>query len=310
MLDVDVMQDASEIIHYDETDIPLYIRTGDLSSYPDMRALCHWHEDIEWIRILKGRMYYDVNGEKILLKENNCIMVNSRQMHYGYSCCHEECRFVCILFHPSLLTGCRFLQKNYVHSVTENQNIEYLYFGNGPEEAGQEEGQGMLRLLDQIVSIKDSGAPASGMEIIGTLHLLWSLIYKYSMAAFPQKAMPGNSDPSDISLQKTMVSYIYQHYTEKLALEDIAAAANICRSKCCSIFRRYLQQSPIDFLNAYRLEVSRNLLISTDSSITQIALSCGFNHLSYFSKLFLRHYGYSPSEYRCLPPSFHRPTVL
>ena len=43
-----VMQDASEIVRYDEVGIPLYIREGLLSSYPDHRALCHWHEDIEW----------------------------------------------------------------------------------------------------------------------------------------------------------------------------------------------------------------------------------------------------------------------
>ena len=44
-----VMQDASEIVRYDEVGIPLYIREGLLSSYPDHRALCHWHEDIEWV---------------------------------------------------------------------------------------------------------------------------------------------------------------------------------------------------------------------------------------------------------------------
>ena len=37
-----VMQDASEIVRYDEVGIPLYIREGLLSSYPDHRALCHW----------------------------------------------------------------------------------------------------------------------------------------------------------------------------------------------------------------------------------------------------------------------------
>ena len=42
----------------------------------------------------------------------------------------------------------------------------------------------------------------------------------------------------------------------------------------------------MDFLNAYRLKVSCNLLDATDKSITEIAFACGFNHLSYFSKTF------------------------
>lgn len=55
-MDVDVMQDASEIVHYDKLGIPLYIRFGKLSYYPNMKALCHWHEDIEFIYILTRKM--------------------------------------------------------------------------------------------------------------------------------------------------------------------------------------------------------------------------------------------------------------
>lgn len=50
------MQDASEIVHYDKPGIPLYIRFGKLSYYPNMKALCHWHEDIEFIYILTRKM--------------------------------------------------------------------------------------------------------------------------------------------------------------------------------------------------------------------------------------------------------------
>ena len=80
-----VMQDASEIVRYDEVGIPLYIREGLLSSYPDHRALCHWHEDIEWVQIRSGQMNYYINGKRVLLNAGEAIIVNSRQMHYGYS---------------------------------------------------------------------------------------------------------------------------------------------------------------------------------------------------------------------------------
>ena len=73
---------------------------------------------------------------------------------------------------------------------------------------------------------------------------------------------------------------------------------HICDRYHANIFKKYLQQSPVDFLNAYRLEVSRHLLKGTSYHITQIATSCGFNHLSYFSKMFMDKYGCTPSEYR------------
>ena len=80
-----IMQDASEIVRYDEVGIPLSIREGFLSAYPNHRALCHWHEDIEWVYIRSGQMNYYMNGKRVLLNTGEALMVNSRQMHYGYS---------------------------------------------------------------------------------------------------------------------------------------------------------------------------------------------------------------------------------
>ena len=80
-----IMQDASEIVRYDEVGIPLSIREGLLSAYPNHRALCHWHEDIEWVYIRSGQMNYYMNGKRVLLNTGEALMVNSRQMHYGYS---------------------------------------------------------------------------------------------------------------------------------------------------------------------------------------------------------------------------------
>lgn len=88
-----------------------------------------------------------------------------------------------------------------------------------------------------------------------------------------------------------MITYITLHYYDNIDLEDIAAAGNISRSKCCQIFKKYMQQSPVAYLNAYRMELSCNLLKTTSYSITSIATSCGYNHLSYFSKIFLKNLG-------------------
>ena len=72
IINVDIMQDTSEIVHYDEMGIPLYVRIGELSFYPGKKALCHWHEDMEFIRILKGEMNYYVNGHNVL-----CLLYTS-----------------------------------------------------------------------------------------------------------------------------------------------------------------------------------------------------------------------------------------
>lgn len=290
MIDVDVMQDASEIVHYDEIGIPLYIRRGQLSVYPAMRALCHWHEDIEIIYIDEGEMAYDINGTQLLLTPGDCLIVNARQMHFGYSPKGKDCLFRCILFHPDLLQQNNLLYKKYVLPLIEAPGINYLHFtAKNPETASLGE------CIKQIFSAKENGCESYELVVIGLLHFIWQSVYK---SCLPMLSASLENTTSDITLQKKMVSYIYQHYKEPLSLEDIAAAGNVSRSKCCIIFKKYLQQSPIDFVNAYRLEVARNLLINTDYQISKIATACGFNHFSYFSKSFLKKYGCTPGKYR------------
>lgn len=290
MIGTEVMQDSSEVVLYDRPGIPLYIQKDRLSDYPDMRAVCHWHDDIEFICMQEGKMNYHINGKTVLLKENDSVMVNSRQMHYGYAFRGQDCRFSCILFHPSLFPDSSLLVSRDVAPVLENTNLEYLYF-DSEEDFGRE----VSDMLKGITALKDCAEPAYELEAIGMIDILWSRILRHT-EAFP--ADGGGEQNPDLKVQKDMVSYIYQHYGEKITLEDIAAAGHVCRSKCCKIFRHYLQQSPIGFLNAYRMKTGCNLLLCTDKSITEIAFACGFNHLSYFSKMFLETYGCTPGEYR------------
>ena len=51
MIDIKIMQDASEIIRYDSDKLPYAIQERLLSQFTERRALCHWHPDIECIRI-------------------------------------------------------------------------------------------------------------------------------------------------------------------------------------------------------------------------------------------------------------------
>lgn len=290
MIKTELMQDLSEIVPYEQAKVPLYIRTSDLSVYPNMRAPCHWHEDIEWIHIIEGKMYYDINGKRLVLQKEDSLMVNARQMHYGYSCERQDCRFSCILFHPSLFCSNPVLMQKYVAPVLKNSGLEYLHFVRG-----QETGQEVSDLLAQIVQSKEHTPDGYELDVIALMHRLWSRLWQKKILT------PGQKQPEqeeDLRIQKDMVSFLYQHYSDRITLDDIAASGHVSRSKCCRIFRRYLQQSPIDFLNAYRLRISCHLLDTTEQSITEIALACGFNHLSYFSSCFYRSCGCTPREYR------------
>ena len=290
IFDMELMQDFSEIVRYEQAGIPLYIHTTDLSVFPDMCAPCHWHDDLEWIHIVKGKMCYYINGKRIVLNENDCLMVNARQMHYGYSYQKQDCHFSCILFHPSLFCGNKILMQRLITPVLENPGLEYLHF-----DSTHKWGVEPAEFLKQIVHLKETAPAAYELETIATMNTLWSRLLQCGAFTAENNS---NAIHSDLDIQKEMVSFIYQHFGEKISLDEIAAAGHVSRSKCCHIFKQYLQHSPVSFLNSYRLKVSCSLLSNTQKNITEIAFACGFNNLSYFSKTFLECYGCTPREYR------------
>lgn len=286
-----IMRNASEIVRYDEVGIPLSIREGLLSAYPNHRALCHWHEDIEWVYIRSGQMNYYMNGKRVLLNTGEALMVNSRQMHYGYSENGQDCDFIRILCHPKIFITNSVLYQSYIAPVLSNPSLEYLHLK--PEFPDDAEA---LQLLPEILRIKKEHPAAYEIEAAALLSLLWCRLLR-SHPMMPNEAAAKPKEP-DLLVQRDMVSYIYSHYSESINLDEIAAAGKVCRNKCCQIFRRYLNQSPIDFLNHYRLEVSCHLLNNTKLSIAEICTACGFNHQSYYSKIFLRTYSCSPRDFR------------
>lgn len=290
MMHPHIMKDFSEVVHYNCSALPVYIQNDDLSRYLNMSAPCHWHKDIEIIYILDGEMNYHINDKIVPIKKNECVIINSLQLHYGSSIYHHACRFICIRFHPKILGTDPSVYQTYVTPLIENPRIDYLYYDSNSQNHPEVEA-----LIDRMTLAKAEMCDACELDIISSLHLLWRILYLQCRPVLGQEAA---TDDTSLDLQKKMVSYIYEHYQEPLTLDEIAASASISRSKCCIVFKQYLQQSPIDFLNRHRLEMSGRLLLNTQASITEIALSCGFNHLSYFSKMFLREYGCTPTEYR------------
>lgn len=171
MINVDVMGDASEIVHYDNPKLPLYMKYGRLSYYPDMKALCHWHEDVELICVIEGEMNYDVNGKKTLLLPGESIVINSRQMHYGYSNGGADCYFSCILFHPSLLMINAFTTAKYLSPILESAKLEYLHFARG------ETGTEALAAWQEQIMLQGGEGGDYEFGAVARLFELWRLVY-------------------------------------------------------------------------------------------------------------------------------------
>jgi two-component system response regulator YesN len=92
--------------------------------------------------------------------------------------------------------------------------------------------------------------------------------------------------------------YIHDHYDQEVNRESIAASVFLTPDYLAKIFRNETGLSIPDYLNQYRIQVAKEKLARTSSSISAIAEATGFESVSYFSTVFRKLTGESPSEYR------------
>ena len=85
---------------------------------------------------------------------------------------------------------------------------------------------------------------------------------------------------------------------EKITIEDIANEVDLSQSHFMKYFKNTMGTSFIDYLNDYRLTMVSRLLVSSESSILDIAAESGFDNLSYFNRMFKKRFGMTPREYR------------
>lgn len=103
------------------------------------------------------------------------------------------------------------------------------------------------------------------------------------------------------------VHLIHQNYAEKLPLSAVAAQIHLSPTYLSKKFLEEMEVGFADYLNSYRLEMAKKMLENEpDASISAVADHTGFNSQHYFSSLFRKNFGMTPSAYRVQVEKAHR----
>lgn len=92
--------------------------------------------------------------------------------------------------------------------------------------------------------------------------------------------------------------FVEDNYTHRVLLEDAAAVSNFSEYYFTRFFKRNVGQTFLEFLNDYRLDKAKRILISTDLSITEVLTRTGFSNNKTFYRLFKKRIGMTPKQYR------------
>ena len=107
-----------------------------------------------------------------------------------------------------------------------------------------------------------------------------------------------NDTCREFSMGEKIENYLRLNRSDSITSKDICRQFNCSRSYMSREFNRHTGMSIREYLTTLRIDDAKSMLVNSKLNITEIALAVGFGDSNYFSYLFKKITGYSPSEYR------------
>lgn len=105
-------------------------------------------------------------------------------------------------------------------------------------------------------------------------------------------------DASKAYLLSNAIAYIKAHFAEDISVADIAAFCQCSVSGISHLFTKNMHQNIRTYINRLRIEEAKRLIETQKHNFTEIAYQCGYSDPNYFSNVFRKTVGLTPSEYR------------
>ena len=98
--------------------------------------------------------------------------------------------------------------------------------------------------------------------------------------------------------KEMILDYIHHHYWEDISLQDVAGALHYSDAYFCRLFRQCFDNNFTAYMADYRVEKAKELLSNPVISVKEAGEKSGYRDANYFTKVFKRVTGFTPSEYR------------
>ena len=258
------------------------------SQHPRYQMPFHWHNEWEILRVLDGCMQIHIDNEQYRAQSGDILLIRGGVLHGGIP---SSCVYECFDFDLYGLFRTMDMVKKSLRPFYRQYLLPQCFFPAGSSRALQE-------AVSELMTAFHSGKEADCKELItvGCLSRLFTdILQKELYIQAPDKAYGSNHRIDQI---KTVLEHIEQNFGTALTLDALAGVAGMNPKYFCRVFHSLTHQSPMEYVNYYRIEQAAYQLENMNKSITAIGSECGFAESSYFTKVFKKYKGITPKEYR------------
>lgn len=268
-----------------------YIATrAEIDRYAGRFAPWHWHRSVELFYMESGTLEYFVPGKHLVFPAGSGGFVNSNVLHMTRAQAGaEDTVQILHIFEPSLIAGEQGsrIWKKYVEPVVMSGAFDIFSLEQGNPGHGK-----ILSMIRNAFTIPQGDGFELRMR--EALSQIW-LELREQMRSLP---------PDTEGRQKTnekirqMLTYIYEHYADKISIAELASSGYLSQRECFRIFQEKLHTTPAEYIKNYRVQMACRMLAQTTETVTAVGYVCGLGSASHFGKVFRETVGCTPLQYR------------
>ncbi len=233
----------------------------------------NWHDNLEIQLCTAGMGTVLLDGKRYKFSKGDTIIVNSNAFHRTFT--EDFLKYTCLI-----------INADWCHQM----DINYDMLDFTPFIQSDELSDTICNLTNIYLNTDDTLRTAKINEIL--LQLMIKLTENYST-----KKSSLLSDKKCFDIVKAVIIFIQKNYNKKISLEEISAFAHYNKYSLCKEFKKYTGQTVFEYLHDYRTSKAISYL-TEGYSVTDAAYLCGFENLSFFTKIFKRCTGKKPSDYK------------
>lgn len=238
------------------------------------RSAGHWHGNIEILFCTSGSGKVMCNSAECNIEKGDLVVINSNVRHTTWTIGKTALEFYCLIIDTGFLTS----------NGIEVEGIEYEYLINSEKAKSI-----YSKIVDEIKTQEEYSIPAIRAEV---LNLMVYLSRFHSAASNPET----RSNLMDDENIKLALNYIKANLASKLTLDEVADEVGLSKHYFSRRFKKITGMTFVTFVNSLRCRSAKNMLSKNEFSIHEVAVKCGFENDSYFSKTFKSIMGCLPSE--------------
>lgn len=265
-----------------QDDFPINITIASIEEYP-----LHYHQDIEFVYVLKGEVTLKNGYCHYTLKEGDIFTNAGHEVHSLTSTGREN--IVALIqistryfsqYFPSLSKAC------------------YRTYSNKPTTKRHDNLREKLLQILLAYEIKSFNYKSECTYLI--VDIIKYLDKYFNLFAFENDVVINfeSGDQTTTERISRIITYIYQYYAEKITLEDLASMEHLSEFYISHIIKDCTGMNFREFLCFARVEWSEIQLLDTNKKISQIARDVGFSTTAYYEKYFYKWFKRTPEEHR------------